>query len=277
MTSVGIYANNGTKPWLSFLTPVSKTDTNSLVKRKSKKVQPNIVHPIFDECVKTTTDPYWISIFQKASYGKFPKKFSYCNGIMQYKKGTKIESLEIDLEPVQASIEYMRFFKRCDGLMSDIDISSYTVNTVVTEMKWSKLSPRFRKILMIGFVEFNVNNYKLDKKEKLAFENMLFIGFILKDFNKDNVVLSLGKISHINGLLFEESTRSWQFKTKPKAKARKAAPATLIKKLTRAEKKNSFYFAWVKLVEHYERKTSGNSNKQLDTTDIVDTDVDCDV
>lgn len=52
----------------------------SPTKKTKPKKERTIVNPIFTELKDGTTDKFWANIFKNASYGKFPKGFSYSTG-----------------------------------------------------------------------------------------------------------------------------------------------------------------------------------------------------
>ena len=84
-----------------------KTPTTSKVKRK--RPEKKVVNEIFEECSKITTDPYWISIFKDCARDKFPRGFSYKNGLITHRRGNKINRVTIPNFPTEAysvAIEY---------------------------------------------------------------------------------------------------------------------------------------------------------------------------
>src|SRR4030042_4924920 len=52
-------------------------------------------HPIFLECARLHTDPFWIEKLSQAAVGKFPPKFGCRGGLLLFKRGTKTESIEL--------------------------------------------------------------------------------------------------------------------------------------------------------------------------------------
>ena len=90
---VGSYAKMSTgnaRPWAT--TPAKKNIGRKTTTRRRKK---KILHPIFGECSKIATDPFWKDKFEKASYGKFPRGFSYNKDYLIYKRGIKNDSVVV--------------------------------------------------------------------------------------------------------------------------------------------------------------------------------------
>jgi len=60
----------------------------------SKRRQQKIVHQLFSDMENTEKDPYWKLEFKKASFGKFPQRFTFKGGILVFTKSNKKEKTE---------------------------------------------------------------------------------------------------------------------------------------------------------------------------------------
>ena len=124
---------------------------------KKSKAQPTIVHKIFYECGRLLDDEYWKNVFTKASYGKFPKGFTFKDNKLTYRYKSKVHVQEIPLETSSALKTIVLFMKKTGQIMSECDKrrdqedlelhNECAVN--VLDTTWDKLSKSIRTLMIL--------------------------------------------------------------------------------------------------------------------------------
>lgn len=284
--------------------PVSQAPTRT---RKSKTLK-EIIHKCFDEYKDEITDSFWIEKFKNASYGKFPKFFSYNDGVLTYRKGAKTQTLDVPGNTVEGAYACMEFFRIHGGLFSPTDAqdslnsqyarSQSAVNQI--ELTWGTAHKKVQQCLISNYVTGMKIIMDLTKTEMEQLRQTILLGLSNKYFGKHNISVVSNQIHTIEGLLWNGEKR--MFYVDPNMK-----PLT-----TRSYSRNKggppsvdpgdkdmipqFNIKWHKYLESLEKKIN-LSNKRLnkitvtqakrnrlniintDTTDVTDgTDVttDCD-
>lgn len=219
-----------TRPWLS--TPIVTTTAKS----RRTKAQVQIVYPLFSECAALTTDPFWISIFNNAAKGTFPRGFTYYQDrkdqreeslsgisdvpsgsqILTYKRGVKTFSTDVPSNPADAIVVCISFFARTAGIMSESDQERtkreydqrMLEQTSIRTCTWADIKKKKIRDILIGtFVQKIGQVFELTDKESDQLSTMISIGFLLGYFQSKNVVFDQGRIKAIVGLLFDPETR----------------------------------------------------------------------
>lgn len=184
--------------------------------RKSKTVK-EIIHKCFVEYSEAIADPFWIDKFNNASYGKFPKYFSYHDGILSFRKGAKTQILEVPGNPYEAAYACMEFFRTHGGLFSPTDAqqslnsqyarSQACVNQV--ELTWGTSNKKIQQCLISNYVTGMKNIMNLTEKEMEQLRQTILLGLSNKYFGKHNITLVSNQIHTIEGLLWNTENRSF--------------------------------------------------------------------
>ncbi len=274
---VGNYAvtTNKSRPWLStpIVPPQSKT-------RRSRG-DPIIVNPIFEDCSKLATDPFWINLFHMAAAGKLPRGFMYRNGLLTHKRGLKVSRIEIPIAPVEALSATMSFLMKMGGIMSEFDqeqarqrYNNLPVSTLsIQTCQWSDIkNPHIKELVVNNFVQEVVETYKIEKNEKKDLATTIHIGFILGKFQDKHIQFESGRIRSIDGLNFDAKTRQFSidpsFLTKisknsggRKGEKRNEDRKNVSERSTESESshrevrnKESYGTKWIKFIQKLEKK-----------------------
>lgn len=189
------------RPWLSTPALLSGPKT-----RKSK-TPVFVCNKIFEECSQITEDPFWIDIFKKASIGKFPTKFSYKDGHLVYRRGQKIQMVEIPLNPYEAISLCIRFFREYGGLISELDHErdmeeerKRQEEEETVEYTWSTIKKKMKDILIGRYVIDLKDLMSLSDEETLQLRSTIYYGITMRYFHKGNIMVSGRKIISIDGL-----------------------------------------------------------------------------
>lgn len=239
----------------------SNTDT---VKKKPGK---QVIYPIFEECSKLTRDNYWISIFQTCARGKFPRGFQYKNGLLIHRRGNKTNRILIPDVPVEAMSISIAFFKEQAGIMSNIDRKRLEeeqkeriLQDITTkELTWKDIKgERIKEILIDLYVSELSKKHNYTKDQKDEFLTTVKKGFMLKCFATKHITMKNGKISNIEGLIYNQEENSYYIDPRlvSNKKRRKVIGLGLDEDETKY--KNTPILLWEKYLDTLEKKQRKN-------------------
>lgn len=196
---------------LDFDTCVGASSFKSNKKRDVKQ----ITHKIFAESLKLITDPFWIDIFTAASLNQFPPKFSYADGILTYKKGTRNQHLDVSQNPSEAVPACMEFFRINGGLFSPLDIKTANDLQLVRlqeptpPLTWGSANKKLQECLLSNYVIYMRELMGLSKLEMDKLKQVITLGTINKYFGKHNIHVDNNRIFSIEGLLWDNEKRDF--------------------------------------------------------------------
>lgn len=208
--SIGNYATIKTRPWLSAIKTNKKTKENG--------TKGSVIYPIFELCAEKTKDPFWISIFNQAANGKFPRGFMFKDNALTYKKGTKIQRLDIAADPEIAMRDIMEFLTKTAGIMSEIDQdkAKEEMEARIAEnglslyrCQWSEIKKKIKNLLIDTYIQDLVLRYELNDKERIQLKSTINLGFVLGYFQNNDIDFQNGRIQSINNLEYNEESRKF--------------------------------------------------------------------
>lgn len=259
---VGSYAvaTIQSRPWM---TSVQSGPSTSVKPRKSK-AQPVIVHQIFMDCAQLTDDPLWKSVFENAAFGKFPRGFTYREGVLSYKVRSKVFTFEMPQLAYEALPQCVDFMKRTGKISSKADqeqdraeIEERLQNQVTLDRcSWGDIKKKKVKALLISsYIEDTARAYHMTQKQKEYFKIVLNVGFSLGYLNKDDIVFEEGQVQNITGLVYDEALRKFVIDPSRTPKLKKTTKVT-----PELKSKLSFIDMWYDFVDYLtalqERKKS---------------------
>ena len=259
------------RPWASTSVTISRPKT------RRAKPDPVVVNPIFKDCADLVTDLTWKTIFTEASFGKLPRGFTFKDGYITHKIRNKVIRIEITSDPEGAVNECLHFFKKKAGIMSQEDqkkakedFEDYLLKSgALCPQRWSEIrKKKIKDVLISTFIAKLGKEINLTPVEKADLKNKIYLGFILGCFTNDQVELDNGYITNIDGLDFNQETRSFyiDYSRAPKQ----------LKKSRRVEKatkpKNSFYTLWIKFLESLEKRVIKNGHEAMPSSLITSRD-----
>jgi len=180
-----------------------------------RKTKPNIVYNIFDLLYKEEVNNFWKNLFFSMACGKFPKKYSYNSGILNYKNGNKImNSIEI-LEIRKNTLNEVKYFFEETGFLIEKSISTTSITSCddleeeQSEETWKKISKRkiIRNIYLHRYFFYLKEKYNLNEQE---FEKMVdFFNkcFFYKIISNDDIIFEQRKIIEIEKVKFDNTKR----------------------------------------------------------------------
>ncbi len=214
--NTGSYATvtSQSMPWLN-TPPLQEKKT----KGRKIRAPPTIVNPVFERCADLTDDPFWKKIFAEASQGKFTRGFSYRNGQLSHKRGTKIQKIQISDSPVEALTTCLDFFKTAAGLRSAIDqererqqieeqlLESYSANNM-TWMEIRKKKKNLPGLYISTFIRTVGDSMGLSEHQRKQLTTVINIGLLL-GYLSDEAIEFDGAIRGIQGLSYNEEKKEF--------------------------------------------------------------------
>lgn len=208
--------------------------------QKHKKVKKkDVVHPIFLAYAECIDDPYWSSMLSNAAYGKFPKKFSYQDGNLVFRRKKNI-SLSLTGDMSVDPYKVVEFFKHHSGITSQADREMTTrelSNTETKEISWGRKRKRIRELMISNYVSFMAKAMNLTQEQKEQLKLIINVGVLFGYLNKDNFETDDKRIIRINGIYFDgtnfildESLKPKRSKSKPKPTKEVIQPYDFLKK-----------------------------------------------
>ncbi len=203
----------GTRPWYSLKEVPAKSQKASLGKvRASAKAKRIVEFQEFDNMMLIEKDPFWRALFDEAATGKFPRKFKFQNGVLNYKSGSKIWEQALPQDAEEAAEVAKKFFFKGD-IISPEDIrrkileeekltSLMSMNEVVS---WNQIRSEKQRMIMISlYVETIGKKYNLSIEERKGLVQNIRIGILAGYLNSENIEILGTCIENINGLEYNK-------------------------------------------------------------------------
>lgn len=250
---VGSYAvaTIQSRPWMN---AIQSSTTTTTAKPRKSKAQPVVVNPIFMECAQLTDDPLWKSLFENSAYGKFPRGFTYREGVLSYKVRSKVFTFEMPQLAYEALPQCVDFMKRTGKIASKADqeqdrmeIEERLQNQVTLDRcNWSDIKKKKVKALLISsYIEETAKAYNMSSKQKEYFKIVLNVGFSLGYLNKDDIVFEEGQVRSITGLTYDPVLKKFAIDSTRTAKLKKTSKIT-----PELKSKLSFIDMWYDFVDY---------------------------
>ena len=256
------------------------------IQKKGKKTLRPILYPIFEACSNLTEDRFWQSTFMDCARGKFPRGFIFKNNLITYRKGNRNNRLEISNSPSEVFSSTMDFFSKTAGIISQADQRKMQKKEEEkllekmdrSEMTWKDIkTEKLKNVLICDFINDICEKVEFTKDERDELTTTIKKGFMLKYFTPNNISMLNGKISEIDGLLFNEKTNEYEIDESyiTKRPGRKVCGLGVEK----VDKKTAVNFLelWEKYLENLETKrikkinSYSYSNNQNDDSDDLST------
>jgi len=242
---------------------------------KSKKFRSKeVVNKIFLDCAAVINDPFWIEKFNQAAFGKMPRKFTFRDSSLSYKKGTKYFSIDIPSNPYEASTLCVEFFRSNGGIFSPMDkqnsleLQYMRSQEVLTkeQLTWGTANKKTQECMISYYVSDMKNIMELNRAEYDQLKQIINFGISNKYFDKNSILVDSNRIYSMTGLLWNSEKRV--FYINPDIK-----PATVRTYARKKEGSNNrdrrqkdmvpqFSIKWKKYIETLEKEIMKNLNRQ---------------
>jgi hypothetical protein len=216
----GFVIFSGTKLWYSSKEAPVKSQKNGIGKvRASAKAKRIVEFEEFDRLMSIETDPYWRSLFDEASVGKFPRNFKFQNGVLNYKIRSKTIEQSIPKDAEEALNIVKKFFLETAGILSPDDlkrkkieeekrISEMIMNEVIS---WNQIRSEKQRMIMISlYVENLGKQYGLNVEERKGLVQNIRIGVLAGYLNAENIEIIGNCIENIYGLEYNKEISEFE-------------------------------------------------------------------
>lgn len=252
------------KSWMDY--PVVAPEAKRAKKCRSVK---QVINPIFEACSEKSTDPFWSDLFRQAAQGKFPKYFYYREGILTYKRISKIFNTDVPDNPYEAISVCKDFLRKHRGIVSDLDQKSlkqrYEDNVsdklVAEDFKSLVKIKKIRGFLIDIYIEEKSQELKLKPKEIENLRNVINIALILKYIKNEQIIIQNNRIININGLLFNGETNSFYLDPNLIRKPTRCYTKNKIPAKSRNDNVPRFYNLWLTYLSDLDKKVSDKQIK----------------
>lgn len=240
--------------------------------RKTRGVK-EVINKIFADCAVSIEDPFWIDKFNTAAIGKFPKGFSYHDGILVYRKGAKCHQLELPGNPYEAAYACMEFFRGNGGIFSPMDeqdsleLQYARSQAVLTQQQltWGDANKKIQECMLSHYVMGMKSLMELTDAEMEQLRQTIRLGIAHKYFGKHNIRVDTNRIHSIDGLLWNNEER--RFYINPELKPNttrtytrnKDGPAAIDP--SQKDMVPQFGVKWGKYVESLDKKIIRNNRR----------------
>ena len=180
-------------------------------------------NPEFIEMAKYTTDLYWQDKMLMGAKGKFPKKVSYRNGEIRFRKNSSMATEKLSRDPGEASMTVIQFIRKFTGLSSDLDKKENLRHLTSTAGKYLPFNEcAWKDIKGKGAKADILNRYareiaavmKLTELQRCQLIKTIQCGLFCGRLSNDHVIMDCGKIRQVTGLYYD--TEQVVFRLDPK-------------------------------------------------------------
>lgn len=239
--------------------------------KKTRRPRParEVVHPVFAACAEHVTDKFWKQKLLQASMDTFPRNVNYYNKALSYKRGAKTHGLVLPANPIEAAYATIEFYRAHCSIYSPLDLRDAQLQDQRAEREqppppasWKEVSAATKEALLCAFITEKKQTMSLTPRQQRALRRALAIGISCKIFGPGTIHMHEGRISAVDGLLWNEAKQRFQidetlrFEPKPE----KAKPPT--------DHAGDIYKAWTRYIAAHH---GTHVDDTLDTLETVDT------
>ena len=192
--------------WFSDTEPVKV-----IVEKNKNKNKRKIIYPAFSACANLTNDIFWKKKFNIWASGKLPNFFTMQDNTIVFKKKLELFTCELGNDVNENLNNAMNFFRIHGNIFSTLENDEQTeykenIKKTNEALKWRGLSKKKQEYLIRLYVDNQSLALGLDNDISNRLMQTIRLAFSDKQYNKNNIVLVNGKISEINGLLWDKNT-----------------------------------------------------------------------
>jgi hypothetical protein len=222
-----------TQAWVNEPISINTNNDKSRIKGKGKGKVVNIINPNFEKYKEIVTDEEWISRFEHAAIGKLPRGFSFkmnnndMGGTLSYKKGNKIQRIELSPNIAEGCSECKEFFIKM-GLSStndDMNKNMRILNNYLQQQKehvpnkWTEYRKEKEKTEKLDkFFNNKAIEYNMNKEQKNNMIRDIYTGFYLGKITNKNIILENGYIQTITSISINNISKQIIFENQGKLK-----------------------------------------------------------
>jgi len=224
----GFVIFSGNKLWYSSKDGIENTICKPKAPRNINKVRNSaktkrvIEFQIFEDIKNMEKDQFWISFFEDAAIGKFPRNLKFINNVLIYRHKNKNAEITLPEERLEAGAFTKAFVYENAGIISPTDIKEKksidekslqdAANIEINIWKQIK-NEKQQNILVSFFVQLLGEKYDLTFQEKVKLTQQIKLGLLSGYLNNTNIIMDNGNIYEIEGLDFIDESREFVINT----------------------------------------------------------------
>jgi len=224
----GFVIFSGNKLWYSSKDGIENNMTKPKVSRGINKVRNSaktkrvIEFQLFEDIKDIEKDQFWITFFEDAAIGRFPRNFKYANNVLNYRNKNKSAEIMLPETPLEAGAFVKAFIYEQAGIISPLDMKEKkaidekclqdAANIEVSNWKQIK-NEKQQSILISLFVQLVAEKYDLNFEERAKLSQQIKIGLLSGYLNNTNIIMENGNIVDIEGLEFDDINREFNINT----------------------------------------------------------------
>lgn len=224
-------------PWLSLEAPSKTTRPKSTTRPDARNMPKKILnlssnqqrektktrhgepHPILFECSQHVEDEYWANLLEDMSYREFPKGFSIKSNSLSYKKSsTRLNNISLVQTDDYAELAQLiiGFISSNANIFSPEDVKNSrilelhndeNVREELKNMNWKSIKSRnVQSIHLYNYAVALGESYDIDPGN--IYSVLIFHVFLTDSIDPESIVFEDGVISYIDGLCFDERSRT---------------------------------------------------------------------
>ncbi|CAH6420375.1 Hypothetical protein HVR_LOCUS1176 [uncultured virus] len=244
--------------------------------RKTRGVK-EVIHKVFADCAmwidESIHDPFWVEKFNTAATGKFPRGFSYSDGVLLYRKGAKCHTLDVPNNPYEAAHACMEFFRSNGGIFSTMDqqdsmeLQYARSQAVLTQQQltWGDANKKIQECMLSHYVIGMKSIMNLSDHEVEQLRQTIKLGIANKFFGKHNIHVDNNRVHSIDGLLWNNEKRNFYINpdlkpntTRSYSRNKDGPPAV---DPSQKDTIPQFGLKWNKYIENIDKKIARNNRR----------------
>lgn len=241
--------------------------------RKSRGVK-EVLHRIFSDCAGVIEDPFWIEKLNQAAFGKFPAKFSFNDGTLLFRKGTRCYSLEVSNNPYESAHQILEFIRTHGGIFSptdkqysiELDLARQMAARTREKLTWGDASKKMQECLLSYFIMSMKTVMTLSDYEVEYLRQTIRLAISNKFFGKHNIKVEENRIQSIEGLLWNGENRTFYLHPDLKPVAPRSSSQVKdgppVIDPSQKDMVPQFGIKWQKYIEELDKKIVRNLHRQ---------------
>jgi len=179
----------------------------------------NCPNPEFIEMAQLIEDPYWQEKMLLAAKGKFPKKVSYRNGEIRFRKNSSMAVEKLPSDPYNAAMLVIEFIRKFTGLASASDkhenrrqLNAVSEkHTAIRDCTWKDIKGKGAKFDILNRYSREIAQaMKLTELQRCQLIKTIQCGLFCGRLTNDHMIMDQGRITQVTGLCFDDTTNTFK-------------------------------------------------------------------
>jgi hypothetical protein len=229
------------------------------ITNKKQRNKKEVVHQIYSQCAEIVEDVFWKNKFIDASINKFPKGFSHIHCKLNYRRGSKTDSVVISNNKFEVIQLFIEFMKAKGGFFS-INDDDDNIDCNDSVLTWINSNVKTRSNLITNFITYKTEELNLNCMEKNDLKYIISDGIRYKIFDKNTIIVDDLRITEIKYLEWDSSMRKFSIDNRGKDLPKSKPEDTFTDEIPQKDMVPNFLTEWQKFLSMQSSKIN-NMNK----------------